>query len=111
MFKKVLAAAMAGIVAVTLAVSAMAADRTVLVFNESRNTMIEFRASNAGQKRFGPDILPEYIGPGGSVWIDFNDRTGYCKFDFRATFTDGRRVWDVDKYGVNVCEISDFTYY
>jgi hypothetical protein len=39
--------------------------------------------------------------------INFDDGTGYCKFDFKAEFSDGD---EVVKNGIDVCEISSFRF-
>jgi hypothetical protein len=39
--------------------------------------------------------------------INFDDGTGYCKFDFKAEFSDGD---EVVKHGIDVCEISSFRF-
>ena len=44
---------------------------------------------------------------GSSVDINFNDESGYCKFDFKAVFEDGD---ELVRQNVNVCEVATFTY-
>jgi len=44
---------------------------------------------------------------GRSVVINIDDGTGYCVFDFKAVFDDGE---ELEKYGNNVCELSEFNY-
>jgi hypothetical protein len=39
--------------------------------------------------------------------LNFDNKYGYCEFDFRAIFEDGT---EVTRGGVNVCEVSDYTY-
>ena len=39
--------------------------------------------------------------------LNFDNVDGYCVFDFRAVFEDGS---ELQRGGVNVCEISDYYY-
>lgn len=39
--------------------------------------------------------------------LNFDNAKGYCLFDFKAVFEDGDVL---ERGGVNVCEITDFTY-
>jgi len=40
---------------------------------------------------------------GDSAIVNVEDRTGYCRYDFRAVFENGRQV---TRRAVNVCEVS-----
>lgn len=87
---------------------AHAQDRRVEIINQTGFTMTHFYGSNKGSKSWEEDILGQDVLPSGnSVVINFNDGTGYCIFDFRAVFEDGE---ELVKAGVNICEISRFTY-
>jgi hypothetical protein len=89
--------------------SAAALDRRVRINNNSSYDIIEFYASNQDSDSWEEDILGRNILPAGnSVVINIDDGTGYCKYDFRAVFEDGD---EAVKYGNNVCELSDFTYW
>src|SRR5262252_8724719 len=88
-----------------LAGDIVAADRRVKVHNQTGSTMIRLHASNAGTDSWQEDILGDNMIDSGFYWrINFDDGTGYCIFDFKGVFTDGERY----KYGVNVCQITDF---
>lgn len=55
--------------------------------------MLMFHASNVGTETWEEDILGrDVLRPGQSMLVDINDGTGYCRFDLRATFSDGDRV-------------------
>ena len=87
---------------------AEAQDRRVQIVNNTGYTIMEFYGSNKGTNSWEEDILgSDVLGSGQSVVIDFDDGTGYCKFDFKAVFSDGD---EVVKKNVNVCEIGTFTY-
>lgn len=97
----------AGAVAVA-ALPAHALDRRVTIVNETGYTIVKFYGSNTGSDSWEEDILGQDVLPSGSsVVINFDDASGYCKFDFRAVFDDGD---ELVKEGVNICEISTFTY-
>lgn len=88
--------------------SANAQDRNVNIINETSYDIVEFYASNVGERDWEEDILgPDILESGASVMIDIDDGTGYCKYDFMAIFDDGDEVIKED---VNVCEISSFRF-
>jgi hypothetical protein len=84
-------------------------DRRMVVINASGRTLLEFYATNTGTSHWGRDLLGQNVIPPGSRYVfDFNDRSGYCMFDFRAVFED-RRV--IERARVNVCEATTWTVY
>jgi hypothetical protein len=100
---------LAGAVACTmmLASPALALDRKVTIINNSGLTVSYFYGSNVGTTFWEEDLLAsDVLSDGASVLVDFDDTTGYCRFDFRAIFDDGTEIVKKD---VNVCEISTFT--
>lgn len=102
-----LALALAVVAATTI--SAAALDRRVRIINDTSYDIIYFYASNTGTNSWQEDILGRDILPAGyNVVINIDDGTGYCKYDFKAVFEDGEELTD---YGINVCEVSSFTYY
>ena len=85
-----------------------ALDRRVRIINNTGFTIVRFYGSNKGSKSWEEDILGSDVLPSGSsVNINFNDNTGYCKFDFKAVFDDGDVLI---KKNINICEIGSFTY-
>lgn len=91
-----------------IAAPASALDRRVTIVNNTGYTIVRFFGSNTGADTWQEDILGDDVLPtGSSVVINFDDATGYCKFDFKAIFEDGD---ELVKQGVNVCEIGTFTY-
>jgi len=91
------------------ATGAAAVDRRVRIVNDTSYDIISFYASNKGSRSWEEDILGRRILPAGhSVVINIDDGTGYCKYDFLAVFEDGD---ELEKYNINVCEVSEFTYY
>jgi hypothetical protein len=51
----------------------------------------------------GADVLAS----GNSRIVDFDDGTGYCRFDLRAVFDDGAVL---EREDVNICEIGTYNY-
>jgi len=87
---------------------ASALDRRVTIVNKTGYTIVRFYGSNTGADTWEEDILGNDVLPSGqSVTINFDDASGYCKFDFKAIFEDGD---ELVKQNVNVCEIGTFTY-
>ncbi len=108
-FKNTVAGLMAVVfLAVSIATPASAADRRVRIVNNTGYTIVEFYGSNKGTDSWEEDILGyDVIGPYSALIINFDDGTGYCVFDFKAVFNDGDVLTD---FGINICEISTFTY-
>jgi hypothetical protein len=94
--------------AATASAPAFAQDRRVRIVNNTGFTIVRFYGSNKGSKSWEEDILgADVLGPGQSVNINFDDGTGYCKFDFKAVFNDGEEL--VSK-NINICEIGTYNY-
>jgi hypothetical protein len=90
-----------------LAGPVLALDRKVTIINNSGLTVSYFYGSNVGTTFWEEDLLAsDVLSDGASVLVNFDDTTGYCRFDFRAIFDDGTEIVEKD---VNVCEISTFT--
>jgi len=101
-------AAIATVLAASLATPSLALDRRVTIINNTGFTITNFYGSNKGTNSWEEDILGQSTLPSGSqVTINFNDGSGYCKFDFKAVFSDGDVLV---RENVNVCEIASFTY-
>jgi hypothetical protein len=102
------ALALAALILTGASGTASALDRHVEVVNGTSFKITEFYASSVGTKTWEEDILgKDVISPGESWSINIDDGTGYCKYDFKAVFVDGDTA---EKDGVNVCEISKFTF-
>ena len=92
----------------TSASTVSALDRRVRIVNHTSYTMVRFYGSNKGSDSWEEDILgDDVMGSGDSYIINFDDGTGYCKFDFKAEFEDGSVKVDNN---INVCKIGTFTY-
>ncbi|MCU0802882.1 MAG: hypothetical protein MUD11_14160 [Rhodobacteraceae bacterium] len=82
-------------------------DRKVTIVNNSGYTISYFYGSNVGTTFWEEDLLAsDVLSNGASVVVNFDDTTGYCRFDLRAIFDDGTEIVQKD---VNVCEIATFT--
>jgi hypothetical protein len=88
--------------------SAQALDRRVKIINETSFDIVEFYGSHVGTDSWQEDILgQDVLTAGDSVVINFDDGTGYCKFDFKAIFDDGD---ELVREGINICEIGTYRY-
>lgn len=106
--KITLAAAVMALSVISATTEAVAQDRRVTIINNTGYTIVRFYASNRDAATWEEDIWGNDVLPSGSSFrVNFDDGTGYCIFDFRAEFDDGEVL---EKRGVNVCEISTFTY-
>ncbi|MGR3364208.1 MAG: hypothetical protein ACU0CY_08525 [Maritimibacter harenae] len=100
------AIAAAALAATTLPAAAL--DRWVTIVNNTGYTMVRFYASHRDAKTWEEDILGTDVLPSGrQVNINFDDRSGYCIFDFKAVFDDGD---EVEVWNRNICELSTFTF-
>lgn len=105
---KTLVSALAAVSVIGFAQSAFAQDRKVTIVNKTDFVITEFYGSNTGTNNWEEDILgSDVLGSGDRVVINFDDATGYCKFDFKAVFDDGDEIIE---QGVNVCEVGTFTF-
>ena len=96
------------VILATTALPASALDRRVVIVNNTAFSIVRFYGSNKGSTSWEEDILGSHVlGPYSSVRINFDDGTGYCKFDFKAVFNDGEVLI---KKNINICEIGAFTY-
>ena len=87
---------------------ALAEDRRVKVINETDHTIVQLYASNVGANDWEEDILgQEMLRPGQAVTINVDDGTGYCKYDFKAVFSDGDVLI---RQGIDVCQVSVYRY-
>ena len=92
------------VAAATFTTSSMAEDRRVKVINETSYVVTHFYGSNAGSQSWEEDILgQDTLAPNKSVTINFDDGSGYCKFDFKVVFEDGD---EVTRNGIDVCQTS-----
>jgi hypothetical protein len=90
----------------TLAVPALAQERSVQIVNESGFTITAFYASTLGAADWQEDVLGgQAVGSGQSATVNFAD-TGDCTYSFRAVFDDGdEAIQDID-----VCSVTSVTY-
>lgn len=102
-----IALALASLLAVA---PAHAQSRWVTIENSTSDTLTYFYSTHRDQSTWGYDHLgpSTVVPPGYSIDINLNDGSGYCIFDFRAEFARGGVL---ERYGVNVCELSTYTYY
>ena len=87
---------------------ASAFDRRVRIVNDSHHEIVGFFATIVGlrdwkESLLGDDVLPA----GGSLVLNFEDGSGYCRFRFRAVFEDGV---ELERTSVNICEVGTYRY-
>ncbi|MCF1709178.1 hypothetical protein L0V05_10150 [Tabrizicola sp. J26] len=108
MLKNAMRATLAVAVTLTLASPALAVDRNVRIHNETGLTLYRFYSTNSGSPKWGKDVMgSSTLPPGGVMNMNFDNKYGYCEFDFRAIFEDGT---ELTRGNVNVCEIGDYYY-
>lgn len=91
-----------------LAEPAAALDRRVRIVNDSKVDIVDFFAVNVDLRDWPDSLLGDDILPaGGSVVLNFDDGSGYCRFRFRAVFTDGVAL---ERDSVNICEVGTYRY-
>lgn len=99
------------IVAMTVAFAATqaeAVDRRVRIHNDTGMTLYKFYSTNTGSKKWGRDVMGTATLPtGNAMTLNFDNKEGYCEFDFRAIFADGT---ELTRQGVNVCQMADYYY-
>jgi hypothetical protein len=82
-------------------------DRHVDIVNNSDQAIANFYATNVGKSTWGRDLLGDYVlEPGYVAPLDLDDRTGYCRFDFKTVMDDGTAVI---RRNVDVCTIASYT--
>jgi hypothetical protein len=101
---------LAGVAAglIVTAASAQTLDRRMRVVNDSHVDIVGFYGVNVDipgwrESMLGDDILPA----GGSIVLNFDDGSGYCRYRFRAVFADGI---ELERESVNVCEVGTYRY-
>jgi hypothetical protein len=92
------------IMAGSIPAAAQRYDRRIQIVNNSGWTIQTVNSTNVGRSDWGRDLLgSSVIRPGRSMIINVEDRSGYCRYDFRAVFSNGRHI---TRSGVNVCEVA-----
>ena len=105
-FNRITLVACLGMALVASTAASAGENRKVKVINETNHTVVHFYGSNAGSTSWEEDVLGnDVLKPGASVTINFDDGSGYCKYDFLAKFDDGTKA---EKHGIDVCETSTF---
>lgn len=107
MFKILGTAAIAGSVLWALQTApggpAAALDRHIELTNNTRMTIVEIYVAEVGTGRWQKDLLGnEILPPANSLHVDFDDGTGYCRFDLKVIYDDGT---DVIRRNVNICRM------
>lgn len=83
--------------------SAEGGERHLLLTNNTRMPIVEIYVSNAGSENRQADVLgSDFLAPGASVAIDFDDRDSRCRVDMKMVLDDGS---DLVSRGVNVCRV------
>ena len=81
--------------------------REIVLVNKSSKTITEFFASNIRRDTWEEDMLGDYVlRPGETVRLNMDDGTGFCLFDFKATFTNGTTLV---RRKVNICRGGQYT--
>ena len=92
----------------TTTTSVVAANKNVLVVNNTGRTIWRFYGSPVNVNNWEEDILGSNTLPSGqSVNVDFADGRTICNYDMRAEFQDGTALV---KNNVNVCRVSSVSF-
>jgi hypothetical protein len=84
-------------------------DRRVRIINASSFTVWNLYGSNVGRNTWGRDLLGDIaLPPGSAATVNFDDGTGYCRYDLKMITSDGQVI---TKWRVNVCEVTSWTFY
>ena len=87
---------------------AQAANRKVDIIIKTGQSLTHFYASTTNADSWEEDILgKDTLDDGETFEADIDDGSGKCVFDFKAVFESGQFLV---KKGINVCQISTFTY-
>ena len=93
---------------ITLPQPAEALDRRVRIINDSQVDIVDFFSVNVDERGWSESLLGDDILPaGGSIVLNFDDGSGYCRYRFRAVFVDGL---ELERKSVNVCEVGTYRY-
>lgn len=85
-----------------------AADRHVLIINNTGVPMTHFYASASEEDNWQEDILGrDILDDGEEVNVNVDDGSGECLYDFKGVFKGGQSVV---KKKVDVCKIGKFTF-
>lgn len=84
---------------------ANAYDRRIRIVNASSYHITGIWGSHIDTGSWENQILSYTIDPGESSIVNFEDLTGYCRFDLKAETTGGFAY----KYNFNICEESTWT--
>ncbi|MXO70762.1 toll/interleukin-1 receptor domain-containing protein [Alteraurantiacibacter buctensis] len=83
-------------------------NRDVRLINQSGDTIMYLRWSDANQSDYGADRLGSDVLGNGEYWdVTIDDGTGACTYDLMATTAGGRNI---ARNGVNVCAVSSVTF-
>jgi len=87
---------------------AEALDRRIRIVNASSHDIVAFHGVSVDTREWHDSLLGDDILPaGGTVVLNFDDGSGYCRYRFRAVFDDGQAL---EKTSVNVCEVGTYRY-
>ncbi|WP_312529503.1 hypothetical protein [Paracoccus sp. (in: a-proteobacteria)] len=86
---------------------ALAADRHITFTNNTGGHIEALFGSNEGSKSWEEDLLGDAtLAPDDELTVNFDDGSGYCKFDFKAVYADGS---EGILSGVDVCSETEIS--
>jgi hypothetical protein len=92
----------------SMSASVYAADRRVVIVNNTGVPMTNFYASASETNDWEEDILGrDILDDGEEVRVNIDDGSGECMFDFKGVFKGGQSVV---KKKIDVCHIGKFTF-
>jgi len=92
----------------TTTTTMVAANKNVLIINNTGRTIWRFYGSPINVNSWEEDILGSTVlGAGRSVNINFDDGRAACNYDMRAEFQDGTAI---ERRNVNVCRVASVSF-
>ena len=63
---------------------AFAANKSVIVINQSSHTILQVQATNSGDDNWGENLIADTIAPGSQEDVDLDDGAATCIYDIRV---------------------------
>lgn len=82
-----------------------AADKRVMIVNDSSHSIIRVQATNINDTSYGEALNSSTIAPGESEIIDLDDGAATCQYDIMATMRGGYEAHRT----INACRVETWT--
>ncbi len=85
---------------------AFAANKSVIVINESSHTILQVQATNSGDENWGENLISDTIPPGSQEEVDLEDGATTCIYDIRVLQRGG---FSAEDFKINACKVESWT--